>query len=441
MKKKRIKIKVKRKSFASTFTLSKYIASEFLFNFIVSFLFFFVMFLVNQLLVMAGTLLEKHIPLSSVMEMLLYYTPYLIGMTFPFATLVAGLMSVGRLSSDNEIQAIRASGLRYIHLFRPLLVVSLLLFALSLSMNSYFMYVSAKKRNQLMFDIAYTKPELIINPNSNTAHGEMVIYAGEIKNSEIEDLVIIDKDDSGNKRIILAESASLAASSKQRGVTEVNMNDVFAHSVPSRTQNEFDFVIAGNMIYNILIDQGSGVSISSISDQDKTLTMLFNEIKDLRVKLSEKKETNTLKEREARYNLRLYYEEASDLDFYQSMYKSIHLNSIYSKFTNLISVKTKEFRSEISNRKETELHKKLFMPVGCIVMTILAFPLGMFAKRSGKSVGFIIGVLLSVVYWFLFMISFILARRADWAPPWILWGPNLLIFFVGMILYTIRLRH
>lgn len=425
----------------STWTLGKYVASEYISNFLVSFFFFFVMFLVNQLLIMAKTLLEKQIPLSVVTKMLFYHTPYLIGMTFPFATLVGCLMSIGRFSSDNEIQAIRASGLRYVHIFRPLLMVSIGLFAISMSMNSYFMYVSAKRRNQLMFEIAYTKPELIINPNSNTAHGDMVIYAGDIKDSSIDNLVIIDKDEANNRRVIMAEGAHLQASENQVGVTEVNMEKVFAHSVPSRTRNEFDFALAEKMTYNILIDQGGSTNIRTIGDQDKTFQMLWSEINELKQKMSEKKERNRVNESRQRFHLRLYYDEASDMDYYQSQYRSLSVNALYSKYSQLLSQKMKKVTSDLMNRKETEFHKKLFMPIGCIVMTFLAFPLGMFAKRSGKSVGFIIGVMISVVYWFLFMVSFIMARRVAWAPPWILWGPNVLIFIIGCLLYAVRLRQ
>lgn len=431
----------KKKFRSSNFTLAWYIANEYIVNFLVCFFFFFVMFLVNQLLVMAGTLLEKHIPLSSVLKMLFYYTPYLIGMTFPFATLVGCLMSIGRFSSDNEIQAIRASGLRYIHIFRPLLLVALVLFFISLTMNSYFMYVSAKRRNQLMFDIAYSQPELIINPNSNTAHGEMVIYAGDIKNSKIEDLVIIDKDDSNTRRIIMAGNALLQASKKQVGVTEVQMENVFAHSVPSKQRYEFDFIQADSMTYNILIDQGSGISINSISDQDKTIKMLLKELKEIRQRNKDKTLLNILKASRSRVDLRLLYDELMDQDFNATNFKTSTTSNLQNNFLSLINYKKKEDKGEIVNRKETELHKKLFMPIGCIAMTILAFPLGMFAKRSGKSVGFIVGVMISVAYWFLFMISFILARRADWAPPWFLWVPNILIMMIGYILYLFRLRR
>lgn len=431
----------KRPYRGSTFLIGRYIATEYIINFLVSFFFFFVMFLVNQLLVMAGTLLEKRIPLSSVTKMLFYYTPYLIGMTFPFATLVGCLMSIGRFSSDNEIQAIRASGLRYTHIFRPLILVSLVLFLISLTMNSYFMYVSAKKRNQLMFDIAYSQPELIINPNSNTSHGEMVIYAGDIKNSHIQDLVIIDKDNANNRRVIMAEEAKLAASSKQKGVSEVQMNRVFAHSVPQRNRDEFDFIQADQMSYNILIDEGSGISISSISDQDKTLWMLLKEIRELNKKQKEKSNANIERELKIRYLLRLNYDEVVNADYYQPQFRSTGLNFLQTKYESLLASRMKEMRNEFLNRKQSEIHKKLFMPVGCIAMTILAFPLGMFAKRSGKSVGFILGVMISGVYWFLFMIFFILSRRVDQAPPSILWIPNLLICAIGYVLYLFRIRH
>jgi len=423
----------------STFTISKYIAREYIITFIVSFFFFFAMFLVNQLLIQADKLLEKHIPIGSVLKMLFYFTPYLVGMTFPFATLVASLMAVGRFSSDNEILAFRTGGIRYINIFKPFLLVSFVLFGISLTMNSYFMYASASKRNKLAFNIAYTKPELIINANSNTAYNNAIIYAGNIIGSSIENLVIIDKDDSNNRRIIMAESALLQASSEQAGVTEINMYNVISHSVPKRKRNEYDYSFADRMVYNILISDGN-INITSISDQDKTLKMLLTEISALKVKIIEKKEKYRLRTAKSRYNLRLFYEETADSDYYQAQYRSMNLNALQAKLTQLINNKTKKARSDLMNRKKTEFHKKLFMPIGCIVMTFLAFPLGMFAKRSGRSVGFIIGVLLSLIYWVLFMVSWIMAIRVEWAPPWILWGPNTAIFLIGCILYIVRLK-
>ena len=428
------------KNRSSTSTIFRYIAKEYIITFLVSFFFFFAMFLVNQLLIQAETLLEKHIPIGSVMKMLFYFTPYLIGMTFPFATLVATLMSVGRFSSDNEILAFRTGGLRYIHLFRPFIFVSFVLFGISLTMNSYFMYVSASKRNKLAFNIAYTQPELIINANSNTAHGKSVIYAGDINGSNIEDLVIIDKDEANNRRIIMAEKALLKASTEQTGVTEINMYNVISHSVPKRKRNEYDYAFAERMVYNILIS-GGNINITSISDQDKTLTMLWTEISGLKQKLNKKKEKFRIKEAKSRYDLRLFYNQVIDMDYYQTQFRETNITTLKSKFIKLINLKSKKAKSSLMNRKLTEFHKKLFMPIGCIVMTFLAFPLGMYAKRSGRSTGFIIGVLLSLIYWVLFMVSFIMAIRVDWAPAWILWIPNTIIFIIGCVLYLVRLNR
>ena len=98
----------------SSSRIYRYIGREFLFSFFVCFIFFFFIFFVNQILFLAEKILEKHVPFNDVVMLLVYFMPSMISLSFPFAALVACLMTVGRLSSDNEILAMQALGIRHI---------------------------------------------------------------------------------------------------------------------------------------------------------------------------------------------------------------------------------------------------------------------------------------------------------------------------------------
>ncbi|HUV08757.1 MAG TPA: LptF/LptG family permease, partial [Spirochaetia bacterium] len=87
-----------------------YISREIFASFIIAFLFFFFIFFVNQLLLMAERILSKRVPLGDVLLLILYSIPIIVTYALPFGTLVGALMAIGRLSSENEILALRALG-------------------------------------------------------------------------------------------------------------------------------------------------------------------------------------------------------------------------------------------------------------------------------------------------------------------------------------------
>ena len=108
-------------------TIYRYILSETFFSFLIAFLFFFFIFFVNQLLLMAREILTKHVPLGQVALLVLFSLPAIIAMSAPFASLVGTLMTVGRLSSDNEILVMLSSGLSYKNVFAPAITAGIII--------------------------------------------------------------------------------------------------------------------------------------------------------------------------------------------------------------------------------------------------------------------------------------------------------------------------
>ncbi|MCX5710950.1 MAG: LptF/LptG family permease, partial [Candidatus Omnitrophica bacterium] len=70
----------------------------------------FVIVLVGNLKKIADLVINKGVDIFSVVKLLLFMTPYMVTYALPISVLIAVLMGLGRLSSDNEIIAIRSSG-------------------------------------------------------------------------------------------------------------------------------------------------------------------------------------------------------------------------------------------------------------------------------------------------------------------------------------------
>ncbi len=102
-----------------------YVGREYVFSFAVAFLFFFFLFFINQILVMAEQIFSKKVPLWDVVQLVLYSFPVVIAFSFPFGALLGALMSVGRLSSDNESLALGALGVPPRQILYPMLILGL----------------------------------------------------------------------------------------------------------------------------------------------------------------------------------------------------------------------------------------------------------------------------------------------------------------------------
>ena len=90
--------------------LNRFISKEFLINFLVAFTFFFLIFFVNSILLLVQRILLKNIDFKTMLVMVLLSMPQFLIYTFPFATLTGASMVLGDLSSNNELLALKSSG-------------------------------------------------------------------------------------------------------------------------------------------------------------------------------------------------------------------------------------------------------------------------------------------------------------------------------------------
>lgn len=78
--------------------------------------------LINQIIILAKTLIAKGAAAGTIFKIFLYLLPDLLSFTIPMATLMGVLAGMSRLSSDSEIIALRTMGVRNRQLLRPVLL-------------------------------------------------------------------------------------------------------------------------------------------------------------------------------------------------------------------------------------------------------------------------------------------------------------------------------
>lgn len=417
---------------ANFFTIHKYIVFEFVFSFIVAFLFFFFIFFVNQLLLLAEDILSKDVSLKNVLLIILYSIPAITSFTFPFASLVGGLMSVSRLSSDNEILAFQASGIRYAGIFYPLFIAGLFLSVFSFMVNDYFLPLSTVKFGQLYREILYSTPELELDSFSIKKYQDSTIITGKVQGNTINHLVIIDRTSHKDKRVISAANARLVPSAIQQGISSMELRDVFSVTPSKNQRGKFNYFYSENMIYNILL-KNITFSIKTLTPREMSSADIYKGILSKKKKQLEKKEEhrnkiNNFKARLMEEYIR-YINNPADSEVIKSMYNKI------------IALKNKDFFDRNLQIYELELNKKLSITFACLIFVFFAFPVSLFSRKSGRSVGFGIGLLVSVFYWGLLFAGQTLGIRMNISPFFAMWTPNIVIFLSGLLLMMKRLKR
>lgn len=421
--------------------ISLYLAKEYLFSFFVAFLFFFAVFFVNQLLLLAEEILSKHVAPRDVALLIIYSLPAIIMFTFPFSSLVGGLMAMGRLSADNELMAMRASGIPYRRLFLPLLLVGLLLSLVAFSMGDYFLPRGTVRFGQLYRQILYANPEVELEANSVNRYRDTVIVTGDTKEGTIHDLVIFDRSDEGGSRVILAQQARLAERGETPGVITLGLEEVFGHTVPTKRRGRFDYFSSRNMQYNILLRDIS-FSVDNLSPREMSSADVYRGIAERRKNLAERKRENRRDLYRRQGSLRSLYYDAS---FGGSRSTVQTTGDFTSRADHLLDqiryLQEREFHSSSLQVYRLEFHKKIAIPFGCIAFVVFAFPFGSFTGRTGRSGGFGIGLLVSVIYWAMLFAGQTLGLRYEVSPALAIWAPNIVLTALGLVGYRLRFRQ
>jgi lipopolysaccharide export system permease protein len=99
--------------------INRYIFKDFLSPFAVNVLFFTFIFLMAELIEITNWIVNYNINLSTVLRMIFYQTPYFLIFVIPMSIMITVLLTFLRLSSENELLAIKSGGISIYALLTP----------------------------------------------------------------------------------------------------------------------------------------------------------------------------------------------------------------------------------------------------------------------------------------------------------------------------------
>lgn len=156
----------------------------------------------------------KGLEISIILELLLYVSASLIPLALPLAMLLSSIMTFGNLAENNELTALKSSGLSLYRIMRPLMVVVLFISLGTFYFSNYIIPIATLKWKALIYDIQETKISKIISPGSYSNELEgLAIKVKNEKNGVFYDVVIHDHNDPNIVKTVRSKQATLYNSS------------------------------------------------------------------------------------------------------------------------------------------------------------------------------------------------------------------------------------
>jgi lipopolysaccharide export system permease protein len=417
---------------AVSFTLFRYLVSETLFSFLVAFLFFFFIFFVNQLLLLAQEILSKKVPFHQVALLVVFAIPSIIAMSAPFASLVGVLMTIGRFTSDNEILVMLSSGLSYRNVFVPAVAVGVFISLVSFYANDVLLPMGTIQYARLWRRIMASTPALELESNSVKRFKDTVVVTGNVTGNSIDDILILDRTQDGERRLILARNAELRDAGRE-GLS-LDMKSAFIQSSKEVSRRDYDYASATFLRY--WVSQEDMIqNITSITPNQMSSIDVLKEIRIQEKALAEKIDERYKKVMTQGLNLEAILRRGPGREDWN---RRTNQAAAFIREGEIVE-ETKKDRS--LSRYRLEFYKKFSIPFGSLSFVFLAVPLGLLAKKSGQTVGFIFGLIIAVLYWAMLLGGQTLGLRLGYPPFWCMWFPNILAVSIGLVMCIFRIRR
>jgi len=349
--------------------LHRYIITEFVPPTLLAFLLFTFILIMQQIFDSINLLISKGVGFSSVINLLGYTLPSLLVYSIPMAILTGTLLCFGRLSSDNEITAIQASGLSIYSIFFPVIVLSFIVSIFLVSFNQEIAPRSYNEFRKLYYEIIQTNPVLKLEERTFIDIKDYTLYVEKIrhKKQKLTGVIMYEMKKDGFPTLITAKSGKMVTNQNR---VVFQLFDGTIQQKDKQDPNRYSITYFQN--YNISLDLARTPPVKAKRIRQMGKSELLQEIGKLR-------------------------------------------------------------RDNIPTHSlEVEYHQRRSLAFSPIVFCLIGIPLGIRARQKGKSIGFGLSLGLFLLYFFLLVGGITLGEKGIAPPMLAVWIPNLAIGIVGI---------
>ena len=191
--------------------------------------------LLQQVAKQFGNLVGKGLGWGVIGEFFLLSIPFIIAMTMPMGVLVAVLYAFSRLTAENEVTALRASGISVMRLVRPAIVFGGVLGLAMLVFNDQVLPRSNHRLRTLQTDIARKKPTFALREQviNEVMPGKLFLRTSHIDEAtdRMREVTIYNFDDPERRKTIFSDSGMMGMTPDQKDL-QMTLHDGYMQQIP-----------------------------------------------------------------------------------------------------------------------------------------------------------------------------------------------------------------
>jgi lipopolysaccharide export system permease protein len=362
--------------------LDTYLVRELVAPFAFAFSAFLMFWFINIFFLSADYIINAHASPFLVLRYVLFRVPIITPFAFPFACLTATLLAVGRLAADNEISALRTSGVAFVRIAATPLVLGIAMFGLDYYINETIAPKSVEFSTRTFYQIVMHTAQLPIVPHffrTDESTGR-VFYVGDVlpDHKTMKNVMIFQPAiNSPYREVTNAETALVQGGS---------LHLVHARVARFKPTGEVDGQI-------IRADVDVGLPLGETSEQ---------------------------------------FLNSSSSDPYMTNSKELAARIRTMQLTG-------QGGAALDVLKIT-LAQKLAAPFAAFISVVIAMPLAARLGKKGRTIGIALSILLLFVYYLMMSAFAALGKNGALDPYFAAWLPNLVMLTTGAVLFY-RVEH
>ena len=329
----------------------------------------------SNLIQMADMIMNKGVGFFNMMLLLAYLMPSLLMFTIPISILSAVLLGFARLTSDNEIIALRASGVSLLKLSAPIFVVGIMLSLACIPLNYNIMPNATYKARKLVKQIGIQNPTALLEPGVFVkVFKDYIIFVYDMKGNELKNVRIYQPQENGPTRTVIAESGTIIPQKSNESI-KIKLSNGIADETDPTDHNNFYKLIFKNYYMTLNLKD----SFKKQETEKKARELTFKELKT---------EIQNFKEK------------------------------------NIDTIPL-----------QIEMQNKVSFAFSNLIFILIAIPIGVRTHRREKSVNFGMALVIFLIYWGLMLGGIALVMKKT-LPVWLgVWSPNIVFIILAIILF------
>lgn len=387
-------------------------------------------------------------------ELMFYWSAAVIPMALPLAILLSSLMTFGNLGEQNELGALKSSGISLYRIMRPLFIFILFVAAGAFLVYNYVIPVANLKGENLLINISRQKPALNIRQGIfyNGIDGYSIKIGEKYgpDNSLLRNIMIYDhRDQQGNIKVTLAETGKMELTpDEQFMVFRLENGKSYEDQQPAKRQdrdrmpfviNEFKQAVVrfnlsdfqtGNLReerrrdYNML-------NVVQLMEAADSLEREFDDRKADFTNMFKEKYLYTQHNHDSVLLIDAYLPEEIIAHLTAAMQQRVIQNAVRiarlnKEYLNAVTMEY-DWRRKIVARHYVEWHKKFTVSIISILLFFIGAPLGAVIRKGGIGVPVVVSVLVFIVYHVLNISMEKMARELVLLPIEGLWIPAMIL--------------